>query len=83
MATIQITHFDQLGIICNDYSERLLGGLLGATTRRNTELLVHNHKYVQMMETVKQSGPWSSLGSHEYYVFTLVIVCLLWWWNRE
>ena len=25
------------------------------------------------METVKQSGPWSSLGSHGHYVFTLVV----------
>ena len=30
-------------------------------------------KYMQRMETVKQLGPWSSLGSHGYYVFTLVV----------
>ena len=29
------------------------------------------------METVKYSGPWSSLGSHGQYVFTLVVCAYL------
>ena len=32
--------------------------------------------YVQSLETMKQLGPESSLG--DYYVFTLVVVYLLW-----
>ena len=31
--------------------------------------VVQVYKYVQTMEIVKQSGPWSSLGSHGCYVF--------------
>ena len=27
------------------------------------------YKYMQRMESTKQSGPWSSLGNHGYYVF--------------
>ena len=34
------------------------------------------------METMKQSGLWSSLCSHGCYVFTLLVVYLLWWWNQ-
>ena len=33
---------------------------------------VYVYKYMQMMKIVKQSGLWSSLGSHGYYVSTLV-----------
>ena len=29
------------------------------------------------METVKQSGLWSSLGSHGYYVFTTVVIVIV------
>ena len=34
--------------------------------------------YMQRVETMKTSGLWSSLGSHGYYVFTLLGVYLLW-----
>ena len=33
---------------------------------------VYEYMYMQMMKIVKQSGLWSSLGSHGYYVSTLV-----------
>ena len=31
------------------------------------------YKYVQRKDTVEQSEPWSSVGSHGYYVFSLVV----------
>ena len=37
--------------------------------------------YVERVETVKQWGPWSGLGSIRYYVFCLKLMHLLWYWN--
>ena len=43
--------------------------------------------YMQRMKTVKQSGPWSSLGTHGSLVGmrcqVVIYTCILWWWNQK
>ena len=39
---------------------------------------VYVYKYMQRIETVKRLRLWSSLGSHGYYVFSLVVVYHFW-----